>query len=496
VLRRILTLTAAVVVLLIVIAAGVAYWFFGRDGFRRALEAQATSRLGHPVRIASARAQFFPRLAIQLGGIRVGEPAQLTLDDVELSSDLRPLFSGRIENADVRIADSHIDMPLPFGLPREGTKGSDDAEPSEAAVRVVSIRSVALRSVRLRSRGREIVVSGDSSYDGTNLALQRFTAASGGTTLTADGLVALSPRVDARVKVVANRLDVDELLALAAAFAPPPTGPQRAPGPAPRIVATINAEQATAGGVQARNFATQLTHDGGTISLKPLSVELFGGRYEGTITARLGAQLSATLVSKIDDLDVAQLATFGGAADTITGRMSGAGTFNGSGADFAELLRHARGAGTATIVDGTIRRLHLVRTVILFFGRPAPDAGEGTDRFDRLDVGFSLADRVLRAQSFSFHSTDADMTGTGTLNLDSDAVSGRVDVTLSEALSAQAGTDLARYTREGNRVVLPAAIGGTLEMPRLTIDVGAAAKRGIRNEAGRRIKGLLDGLIR
>ena len=88
------------------------------------------------------------------------------------------------------------------------------------------------------------------------------------------------------------------------------------------------------------------------------------------------------------------------------------------------------------------------------------------------------------------------MTGTGTLNLDSDALSGRVDVTLSEALSAQAGTDLIRYTREGNRVVLPAAIGGTLEMPRLTIDVGAAAKRGIRNEAGRRIKGLLDGLIR
>ena len=160
-LRRILTLTAAVVVLLIVIAAGAAYWFFGRDGFRRALEAQATSRLGHPVRIASARAQFFPRLAIQLGDIRVGEPAQLTLDDVELSSDLRPLFSGRIENADVRISNSRIDMPLPFGLPREETKGSDDAEPSAAAVRVVSIRSVALRSVHLRSRGREIVVSGE-----------------------------------------------------------------------------------------------------------------------------------------------------------------------------------------------------------------------------------------------------------------------------------------------------------------------------------------------
>jgi hypothetical protein len=82
------------------------------------------------------------------------------------------------------------------------------------------------------------------------------------------------------------------------------------------------------------------------------------------------------------------------------------------------------------------------------------------------------------------------------LNLDSDALSGRVDVTLSEALSRQAGTDLIRYTREGNRVVLPAAIGGTLKNPRLTIDVGAAAKRGLRNEVERRMKGILDGLGR
>lgn len=493
VLRRILLLTAAAVVLLIVIAAGAAYWFFARDGFRRALEAEATSWIGHPVRIGSARAGFLPRLAIQLGDIRVGEPAQLTLDDVEVASDLRPLFSGRIENADVKISGSRIDMPLPFALPREA-EGNKNAGPSTAAVRIVSIRSIALRSVRLRSRGREIVVSGDSSYDGTNLTLQRFTAESGGTTLTADGLVALSPRVDARVKAVANRLDVDELIALASAFVPPSNATtQRSRGQAPRIAAAITAAQATAGGVQARNFSTQLTHDGDSIALQSLRMELFGGRYEGTITARLGTQLSATLDSKVTDVDVAQLAAFGGAADTITGRLSGAGTFNGSGAEFSQLLRSARGTGTATIVNGTIRRLHLVRTVILFFGRPAPDSGEGTDRFDRLDVGFSLANRVLRAQSFSFHSPDADMAGAGTLNLDSDALDGRVDVTLSEALSAQAGTDLMRYTREGNRVVLPAVIGGTLKTPRLTIDVAAAAKRGLRNEVERRIKGLFDG---
>ena len=228
------------------------------------------------------------------------------------------------------------------------------------------------------------------------------------------------------------------------------------------------------------------------MTLKSLRLELFGGRYEGTISARLGTQLTARIESRITDVDVAQLAAFGGAADTITGRLSGSGTFTGAGTDFAALMHAARGTGTATIVNGTISRLHLVRTIVLFFGRPAPDAGAGTDAFDRLDVGYSLSNRLLRADPFSFHSADADMQGTGTLNLDTDALNGRVNVTLSEALSAQAGTDLIRYTREGNRVVLPAAIGGTLGMPRLTIDVGAAAKRGIRNEAERRLKGLLD----
>ena len=61
---------------------------------------------------------------------------------------------------------------------------------------------------------------------------------------------------------------------------------------------------------------------------------------------------------------------------------------------------------------------------------------------------------------------------------------------LSEALSSQAGTDLLRYTREGNRVVLPATLGGTLEGPRLSIDAAAALRRGIQNEIGERLKGL------
>ena len=88
-----------------------------------------------------------------------------------------------------------------------------------------------------------------------------------------------------------------------------------------------------------RQFATELTLDGDAMAVNRLRFEMFRGRYEGFVKARLGTPLSATLESRITDLDVAQLAVFGGAPDTISGRLSGAGTFTGSGADVAQLLR-------------------------------------------------------------------------------------------------------------------------------------------------------------
>ena len=104
---------------------------------------------------------------------------------------------------------------------------------------------------------------------------------------------------------------------------------------------------------------------------------------------------------------------------------------------------------------------------------------------------------MLRAQAFSLRSPDADIVGTGSLNLETEGTRRPRRTSCSpKGLSAQAGTDLYRYTREGNRVVLPASVGGTLAMPRLAIDAAAAAKRGLRNEVERRMKELLDGVGR
>ena len=493
--RKLVLFIVGGILLMAVAAAAAAYWFLSGDGVRRAIEQQATAWLGQPVTVGSASGQILPRPAINLGDIRVGNPVRLTLADVQLSTDLRALLNRRIEDATVTIADSRIEMPLPFSLPTDA-ESTASPPPSSGAVTVGSIRAISLRNIHIVSRGRDVLVAADSAVAGDRLTLRRFTAESGSTSLAAEGEVALAPAVDARLRVKANKLDVDELLALADAFTPraakatPASTATVAPA---RIAARVSAATASAAGVEVSQFATDLEVVGDRVALSPLSFQLFGGQYQGSLNANLGKAMSLSLRSRLQNIDVAKLAAFGGSPDTISGTLTGAGTFSGDGADVAAVLASARGMGTTSIAKGAIRRLNLVRTIIVFFGKPAENAPAATDQFDRIDASFSLARQVFRADAFSMHSPDVDIVGSGTLALGNEALDGALDLSLSEALSAQAGTDLRRYTREGNRIVLPARIGGTLSSPRLTIDTAAALKRGLRNEVQRRLEGILGG---
>jgi uncharacterized protein involved in outer membrane biogenesis len=491
--RKLLIIVAAVVVGVVLIAAIGMYMFFSGDGMRRALEQQASSWLGQPVKIKAARGQLFPRPGIGLSGIEVGEPVQLMLATVDLSTDLRALLSRRIEDARVVISDSTIQMPLTLALPEESGSPSTEAGASGGGVEVVSIGEISLRDVRIRSRGREVRVSADSSLTGNHLTLRSFTAESGSTSLQVDGEADLEPRVDAKLRARANKLDLDELLALADAFSPESPAGKRQTASTPstmKLAAQISAESATAAGVQLSKLSAAMSMDGDRFALTPMTFGLFGGTYEGALNGRLGQNISVTLQSRLKGLDVAQLAAFGGSPDTVTGTLSGEGTFSATGADMSAALASANGKGSASIVDGTIKRLDLVRTVVLFFGRPAPETAAASDKFERIDTTFSLAKQVFRADTFAMRSRDADVTGSATLAVDSQALDGMVDLTLSEELSAQAGTDLARFTRENDRIILPANLGGTLGQPRITINALAAARRGIQNEIQRRFKGL------
>ena len=219
--RRLLLYAMAGLLALVVVAAGALYWFLSNDGIRLALEQQAAAWLGQPVRIASVGAQFWPRPGLTLRNVTIGQPARLTLGEVGVSTELTALLKRRIADAAIRIGDTRMELPLPFAIPT----GAGGAAAEPAAFTIESINSIALDGVRIVSRGRELAVSADSSFDGARLTIRRATVESGKTSIRAEGVVSLEPRVDATLRASANRLDVDELIALADAFGPPPAVP-------------------------------------------------------------------------------------------------------------------------------------------------------------------------------------------------------------------------------------------------------------------------------
>ena len=486
--RRLLMAIGVVLVLLAVSAAAL-LWFVRGDGVRLALEQQASAWLGQQVRISSARAQLLPRLGVHLADVRIGQAGEVALASVDLATGLWPLLSRRIEDAELVLSDSRLTMPLPFRI----FSGDGSTAGAITDFEVVSIRRIRLDNVRIVSRGRELDVSIDSSLAGPRVELTEITAAASNTSVRGSGSITLQPAADVQLELDADRVDVDDLLALTQAFTP--AGPDGARGTTQvpgRLTARVTATEVTAAGLRLPQFVTTVRVQGGRISLSPTRFMLFGGRYEGDLDVSLVRETSMTLAARVRDVDVAQLAAFGGVPDTITGRLTGSGTFSGSGPDLRSVLASASGEGTATISTGTIRNLNLVRTVVLFFGRPAPNTASATDAFERIDLRFTLANHVLNAEAMSTRSRDSDVVGSATLALSTKQLSGRADLSLSEELSAQAGTDLSRYTREGNRIVLPATIRGTLGAPQLSIDAGAAIERGLRNEVERRLKGLLE----
>jgi AsmA protein len=181
----------------------------------------------------------------------------------------------------------------------------------------------------------------------------------------------------------------------------------------------------------------------------------------------------------------------------ITGRLGGQIDLRADAGVPDVVFRTARGRATLAIRDGTVPALDLVGPVILAFGKPdASKAGRGSNAFSSLDGTFTLAGGVLRSDDLTMTSRDVDLRGHGTLRVAGAVVNLRADLVLSEALSSQAGRDLYRYAHEGSRVVLPATITGGLASPTVSIDIGAAAGRALRNAVDDELKKGLDRLIK
>ena len=158
-----------------------------------------------------------------------------------------------------------------------------------------------------------------------------------------------------------------------------------------------------------------------------------------------------------------------------------------------------RGTGRVDIVDGVIKNLGLVRSVVLATSQRADAAGAGggtrDEPFTRLGATLSIAGGSTSTQDLRFESKDLQLAAAGTIRLNGSGINLTGQVQLSDELSKQAGRDLVRYTQEGGRVTVPVTITGSADAPHVRIDTAGLAKRALTNRANEEVqKALKKGL--
>lgn len=454
--RKVLAIVLALAVLVVAGAWFAAHRAVGTDLVRTQLEQQLSSRLGQRVTIGSAGAVLFPDIAVDLRTVTIGEPAAIRLGRVKVLTSFRALFADVIDVREVVISDGRLggaDQPLTFDL-------------------AASVLGDRLDIASLKANGKT-------------------------TRIEAKGVLTSIANLEGALDATASPLDLNEIIAFADALTPPKGARPDRPSPM-HFVVRITAPSVRFAGYTFRNLSTTIDAAPGRTMLDRVSLDLFGGTFKGRLDADThGAAPVLRLTGNVAGLDVPELLKGSGSPGGITGRLGGAVSLVASGADGATLMRTARGTITGAVTDGTMPHLDLVRTVVLAFGKPSGGRGEAPGTaFTRLAGTFALSSGTLKTENLVLESRDFDTAGRGSLSLQSGAVEARADVVLSKDLTAQAGTDLRRYAQQDGRVTMPAVVTGTLDQPRVSVDVTAAVSRALGNEVKRRAGDFLGGLFK
>jgi AsmA protein len=492
---------------------------FTEDTVRTALAEQLSKALGQPVTIGSIGATIYPRVTVNLGQVKIGAPPAIQVQTLHVGADFRALLSRRIEHARLELAGAHVELPLPiFSIGSSSTSGSS----STPAVELVSVDAIVLRGVDIVSGGRKLTGDVELVPEGKGLTLQKVTLLADKATVSVTGKITDLSGPVGDVTIKAGALSFDDLLAFVNDFSAGagmaqrtaassgtqrPTSPSTASAGAPpmNLTFSVGADRATMGMLTLDKLAGKGRITADAMTLDPISFGVFGGRYDGALAFALAAVPDFKLNAGLTGIDVAAATAFAGSPGTITGRLSGKLTIAGRGMDAASVMKSAHGTARVDIVNGVVKDLGLIRTIVLATSGRSDNAatGEKTTKdepFTKLGATLTIANGSASTEDLRFESKDLVLATTGAVQLDGRAINLKGQVQLSDELSKQAGRDLVRYTQEGGRVTLPATITGSANAPQVRIDVASMARRALTNraseEAGKALKKGLGGLFK
>ena len=483
---------------------------FANDAVRGALAAQLSAAIGQPVAISSITAGFYPRLTVKLGGVSIGEPARIHAETLRLGTDVRALLWREIVHGSIELQGARLELPLP-ALGSSSTSNAPNGS-AEWPVTIVSIDEIVLEDVEIVSGGRSLRGDIDVVPHDKALTLRRVALAADDTAITATGELTDLAGPKGAVTLEAGTLNLDRLLSFLTDFSRntglrAPSGARRpaaagASGAGPDLTITLNANRATMGALSLEKLTgkAHVTADG--VVINPIAFSVLGGGYNGSLEVGLADALTIRWRAAVSDLDVAAAMAFAGSPGVMTGRLSGRLDLTTvSGVDGSQAVDNARGAARVDIANGMVKNLGLVRTVVLATAMRSDTASAPTnqpadERFTKLGATLTIGGGAARTSDLLFESPDVTMSAGGLVRLNGSAINLKGDLQLSEALSAQAGRDLVRYTQQQGRVTVPVTVTGSIQSPVVRIDMAQLAGRALRNRVEDDVKKAIDRLFK
>jgi hypothetical protein len=500
---RLLAWVGLALLALIVVLAGAAWWFVTPERIRTSLEEQASRAIGMPTHIERLSVVWFPTVKLQLENVRIGEPAQLTASELDVSAGLRGVLSRRVEDAALTIRKSRLDLPALLALVAHLTNAAPGAAPSEegAGFTIASVQSISLEDVTLVAGGREVVASARGRLDPDTLTITSLQARTSGTNLEGSGTIAFAGTPHAKFEANASELDLNALVAFAnAATSGAPdadAGARRGSSPisTPRVNLALKAARGVLGTIAFTSLDTHLTMADGNVALDPLKARFFDGALDGRLSY-VAVKPAIALDATLNGADIAAILRWmGNTEEPVTGRLQASVDINANPTDLT--AEAWRGGARVKLTGGTIKGLSAVRTaVVSFAGRQNAGSTEGSNEYEQIGGTFGLQGRVIRSTDLQLTSKDLDLRGAGTITMPEGALAIEADCVLSTQLSADAGRDLYRDAREGDRVVIPLSIGGVLGAPKVTPRAGDMMQRAIRRKIEEETGSLLNRLLK
>ena len=488
---------------------------------RARIAAALSDALGQPVEMGALSISIFPTVALDAKTIRVGgrdsaAAPGIAIAELRVVPKVLSLLPGRtrtIDRIDLnglvisvrRTASGQWLLPVPSTPP---TPAHASAAPGKAGGGVainldsLHVRGGGLRvvddSLRTRAGGPTVTAITDVDADvqivGGQLAVPRFGGRLGQTIVT--GSASASPAGSTLHLTAASIANSDLPAFFALAGMRPYPGLAIGGTCAVDVAATVGTDlkslavtgtvafgQVRLGTIAMQDLRTPFQLTNGVVTLDPVTFTLYAGHESGSVSIDMSGNVPAYAIrTSLAGLDVNQaLSANTTMRNFLLGRAQASVDIHARGTTQAAIEQTLKGTVRFAVTDGEVRNMALLATINRVLGLT-----EGTShdtKFQSMAGTATLGGGIGTTHDLTLRAGELTVRAAGTMGLADESL----HLTMTLILSAAKAHEMARIggvtkplENSKGEIEIPGTITGTASAPKISVNVGAVAKRELK----------------